>query len=420
MKIVIFCSDNKNTRKAKKSFRLKKKQKQKQKQKNKFKSYKKKDSVNKNDTNSLKLDENILKFFNLNSKNIWKNNSKVIQLTKDFNLFDNSDKVFGTLLNLIQNARKNHEFLILNYKEGNNLVGALYFIDTFCWEIAKSKCWSLKLNNLPSIETEILTNLKSFKTNTSENKYTYIVNNKIKINRSDDKLARQEHIVKSKEIRDLIERGLRDSQKDNSLELTYPQHTAIDSAISEHFDNILLHAPTAQYGHLCGIFDKINKIATIMIYNFGKTISETLNDNKLPDYVEKFKDEIISNHTKQKFFSIKNEFNRENALTLLAIQEGISSVLSDDISRGHGLIDFIEHCFELSSDSQITLISGQTVIKIDNKYRISQMKVLGRDRRILAFNKENDIFMKPDKDYVKNAKYIFPGVIIETRIPLNI
>lgn len=422
MFIKINKSDNKNTRNAKKSFRVKLKSKKKRRK-----------NLNRNiflnpisNSNSsyytrLQLSEEINNFYNKNESKIWRNtnNSKVINLTDDFNLFDNSDKVIGTLLNLILKAKTNHEFLTLNYKSGSNLTGALYFIDTICWEIARSKKWFLKLNHLPSIETEILTNLRSFKTNSSENKYTYIVNSKIKINRIDDKLAKQEHREKSKEIRDLIQRGMQETEKDSSIYLSNTEHNAIDSSISEHFDNILLHAPNAQFGHLCGIYDKVNKIVTILIYNFGKSISETLDNEELPKHVEEFKRKIILNHSENNFFSMSKVFNKENALTLLAIQEGISSMLNADISRGHGLVDFIEHCFELSKKTKITFVSGNTSIKIDNKYLIKQMNVLDRERRIIALNDENNIFNKPNKDYVKNTKYYFPGVIIETIIPLN-
>ncbi len=104
----------------------------------------------------------------------------------------------------------------------------------------------------------------------------------------------------------------------------------------------------------------------------------------------------------------------------MALQEGISSKLNADITRGHGIIDFIEHCMELNHDSQIVIISGKTAIKIDSQYGIKNEMVLGRNRRIIALNKDNDIFDKPDGDKVVNLPTNFPGVIIETTIPLII
>jgi hypothetical protein len=366
----------------------------------------------------LNIDEEIATFYNINHGKIWENRQNAFQLTSDFTFSNNPDKVLGTLLMMLHKAKSNSQYVSFNYKSGVGL-GALYFIDTICWEIAKAKRWFLKLQNLPPIEEEILRNLKSFKTQSSENKYSYIVNSKILINRSDDKLAKQEHRVKSKEVRDLVERGLRESSNNPEYELSSNGHNTIDSAISEHFDNILLHAPLAKFGTLCGIYDKQRKSVSILIYNFGPTISETLDYNILPSHVQDFKDLVIKNHSQKKFFDFGNGFNRENALTLLALQEGISSKLEADISRGHGIIDFIGHCFSLNQETKISIISGNTLINIDKKYKIGLKEVLGRERRIIAFNQENEILNKPDSDYVKSIRYTFPGVIIETTLPLS-
>jgi hypothetical protein len=416
----IFKSDDFNTRLAKRRLRARIKSKRKKLVENRLqnKPPAKKDLV-KPIQHFLSIDDEIAHFYNLNQSRIWDYKQKTIQLTSDFNLFDNPDKVLGTLLVMLHKAKSNSQYISFNYKSGVG-IGALYFIDTICWEIAKGKRWFLKLNNLPPVEMEILRNLKSFKTQCSENIYTYIVNSKILINRTDDKLAQQEHRVKSKEVRDLVERGLRETMNDQQLELSNIEHTTIDSAISEHFDNILLHAPFTKYGTLCGIYDKERKSVSIVIYNFGPTISATLDKNALPLHVQEFKDQIILNHANKGFFNLGRVFNRENALTLLALQEGISSKLEADISRGHGIIDFVEHCFELTHEAKISIISGNTLINIDKTYGIAMKKVLGRDRRILALNEDNEIFDKPDSKYVKNIRFNFPGVIIETTLPLNI
>jgi transcriptional regulator len=119
-------------------------------------------------------------------------------------------------------------------------------------------------------------------------------------------------------------------------------------------------------------------------------------------------------------FTSAGEFTLENAVTLLALQEGISSRIKYDITRGHGLIDFIENCFDLSEDTKVAIISGKTAIKIDKKYRISNKNIFGRDRRIIALNSDNDLYKKPDPNYIRNTGVNFNGVIIETTIPLKI
>jgi len=102
------------------------------------------------------------------------------------------------------------------------------------------------------------------------------------------------------------------------------------------------------------------------------------------------------------------------------LQEGISSRIKFDITRGHGLMDFISNCFELSEDSRVAIISGRTAIKIDKKHPIAHQFVFGRMRRVISLNNENDIFSKPDPNYITSIGVAFNGVIIETTIPLKI
>ncbi len=247
-----------------------------------------------------------------------------------------------------------------------------------------------------------------------------MVNEKVHINRSEDQLAKQAYKEKSKDITDMVIRGVRE-HSNAIFDLTLEQYQAISSTIGEHFDNILLHAPDSEFGYLCGYYDKTTKVVNILIYNFGKTIADTLSTANLPPQVQKEIDLVIDNHTKKKRFNIfSNAFTKENAMTLLSLQEGISSRLEYDKSRGHGITDFIEHCFGLNQETKIVLISGNTAIKIDKKYKIERKFFIDRERRIISFNDENDLFSKPDDQYVKNMPVNFPGLIIETRIPLTI
>ena len=126
---------------------------------------------------------------------------------------------------------------------------------------------------------------------------------------------------------------------------------------------------------MCGFFDKEKKEITILIYNFGPTIAETLSQDNLPNHVQTALNQVIENHTKRAYW-VGKKFTQENALTLMAIQEGISSKLDQDKSRGHGITDFIEHCMDLNTNSKIAIISGKSAIKIDSTYKISSKDVL--------------------------------------------
>ena len=433
-KIVIYKGDNKNTRHAKKRFKrtLKSKRKnhssfskpfvasgkeselEKKKQKNIRKQHKRKRKQYKQ--SRVEYSPEFQRFCDINRLHEWNAPNKIIKLGEDFSFYKDPAKVLTSLLSILYHAKTKSDKIQLDYNGGVSF-GALYFIDTMCWQVAQARNWRVN-HNFPPKVTRVLQNLKSNRDSSTSNEDSYFINNRIRINREDDSLAKQNHKKKSKEIRDMIIKCMQETNLD--FDLSLEQHHAIDSAISEHFDNILLHVPDADYGFLCGYFDREKSELTILIYNFGKSISETLSREDLPIDMKENIEKVIDNHTKKRFFSIlESKFTQENALTLLALQEGISSKLSTDISRGHGLIDFIDRCFALNPDSKVMIISGKTAIKIDKEYAIGNATVFGRSRKIIAFNQENDIFEKPDAKNVFTLPLEFNGTIIETTIPLK-
>lgn len=434
-KIIIYKGDNKNTRHAKKRFKrtLKSKRKnhfsfskpadknkdeselEKSRRKNLRKQNKKKRKQYKQ--SRVEYSPEFQEFCDINRLHEWNAPNRLIKLGADFSFYKDPARVLTSLLSILYHAKTKSDKIQLDYNGGVSF-GALYFIDTMCWQVAQARNWRVKHNFPPKI-TRVLHNLKSNKDSNTSNADSHFINNRIRINREDDSLAKQNHKKKSKEIRDMIIKCVQETNSD--FDLSLEQHHAIDSAISEHFDNILLHVPNADYGFLCGYFDREKSELTILIYNFGKSISDTLSREDLPLDMKDNIDKVITNHTRKRFFSIiESKFTQENALTLLALQEGISSKLSSDISRGHGLIDFIDRCFALSSDAKIMIISGKTAIKIDTSYKIGNETVFGRSRKIIAFNQENDIFEKPDAKNVFTLPVEFNGTIIETTIPLKL
>lgn len=343
----------------------------------------------------------------------------LIRIEEKSNLFDNPEKVLKILLAILFNAKYQQAFPTINFN-GKVQFGSLYLIDNICWEIARKRKWGFRHQNMTQEDQSLLSNLRSFFSSDFENEQGYLLNEKVNINRSKTPLASQPYKAKSKLITDMVIKGVRENS-DRTFELSHEGYQAISSTIGEHFDNILLHAPDAEFGYLCGYYDKTNKEVSILIYNFGKSIYETLNDTLLPVEVQLQIDLVIESHTKKNYFNLhSNNFTKENALTLLALQEGISSRINFDKSRGHGIMDYIEHCFELNPNVKISLVSGYTAIKIDSKYQIQRKYFVDRERRVLSLNKENDLLKKPDSDYVRNMGICFPGLIIETRIPLFI
>lgn len=367
----------------------------------------------------LLYSKDIEQFCKLNNISKWANEiNLLIRINEEVSLYENPEKVLRILLRILHNARFNNLYPKLEF-DSRVSFGALYLIDNICWEIGKKRNWGIHLSKMDANDRRILSKLRSFASSEYDDDYAYMLNEKVEINRKADVFANQQYKAKSKIVTDMIQRAIRESGQPD-FELSAEAYQAISSTIGEHFDNILQHVPDAEYGYLCGFYNKELKEVVILIFNFGNTIAETLKVNNLPNEIKDEINDVIQNHKKRKFIIIGQSFTESNALTLLALQEGISSRLQYDKSRGHGLMDFIEHCFELNDNCKIAMISGDTAIKIDKTYKVEEKEFLGRKRRILAFNKANNLYEKPDSQFVSNLPLVFPGVIIETRIPLNV
>ena len=358
-------------------------------------------------------------FCQVNNMEHWtKARQRKIDLSPDFSLYENPDKVLKSLLHLLYDAKVYREYPMLEYK-GKLCFGALYLMDNICWEIARHRQWQLKLSNMPPAEQEKLAKLRSFETSAYESDTACMLNEAVFINRKAG-MSAQTYKRKSAELRQLIEKAIGETTG-QSFQLPQEANTAIYSVIGEQFDNVLEHVPNATTAQLCCFYDRITQELTILIYNFGPTIAEKMKGSNLPPEVAEPLKEIIATYTARHWFRTSRAgraFNEENALTLLALQEGISSRLKYDITRGFGLLDYIEYCFALSPHCRISLISGTTAININNKYPVSVRDILGRKRRVLALNPTNDLMLKPDPAHLRTLSVKFPGVIFETTIPL--
>ena len=343
-----------------------------------------------------------------------------ISLSADFSLYQDPDKVLKCLLHLLYDAKKFKEYPTLRYR-GKVCFGALYLLDNMCWEIAQHRGWQLKLADMPTIEQEKLAKLRSFETGAYKSSSAYMLNEAVYINRKAG-LSAQTYKRKSAELRQLIEDAVSETTG-QPYHLSQDANTAIYSAIGEQFDNVLEHVPDAETAQLCCFYDRTIKELTILIYNFGPTIAENIKSSRLPPQVSGPVRDLIAHHTKNYWFVLAKPgraFTEENALTLLALQEGISSRLEYDETRGFGLLDFIEYCFALTSKARIAIISGTTAISIDNTYPIGRRHVFGRERRILALNLSNNLMVRPDSEKIRTLSVKFLGVIIETTIPLDV
>ncbi len=154
----------------------------------------------------------------------------------------------------------------------------------------------------------------------------------------------------------------------------------------------------------------------ITILNFGETVCETMQkldkDCDLSNQIHK----LISTYKEDG--RLNKPWTEENLWTLYALQEGISRFNTKDYRRGHGLPDMIEFFQNLGAnhtaneDPRMALISGRTQIIFDNRYKISRRESLGGNRRVIAFNEQNDLKVAPDVKSVKKISHFFPGTIL--------
>ena len=419
MGIKINKGDSSETRKAKKSFKRTLSSKKRKGTYNPIESSS--EVIRGGKTKSINYTNKYIQIFcDENNISTWGKRKQIaIQLDDSFSLFENANEVLIKLLELLYNANEYQNTPTIRVK-GRISFGALYLIDNLCWEIGKKRLWSIQFKDMDESDKAILSKLRylhSKDNSVYQDDISYMINEKVEINRNILPMAKQKYNEKAKDITDMVIQGMKDNN-DLKFELSPDAYLAISSTICEHFDNIYEHVPLAENAYLCGFYNKDLKQITVLIFNFGITIKESFDHKALPQEIKKEINSVMENHTKRQWLGLKTGFTEENAITLLALQEGVSSKLEYDASRGFGIMNYIEHCFNLNKGCKITLISGRTVIKIDEKYSVSEKFFIDRKRKIIAFNETNNIYDKPDKDYVKNIAIYFPGVIIETSIPL--
>ena len=176
--------------------------------------------------------------------------------------------------------------------------------------------------------------------------------------------------------------------------------------------SIVGYLDNAHESHMC----------EIAMFNFGKTISETFRELPKNSYAYSVIEPYIDAH-KSRWF--KQSWTVDDLITLVALQGHVSSKnKSPEDDRGQGTVDLIEifqrvhqECIKDEKPcAAMAILSGYTHILFDGTYK---MQADTRGRKVIAFNKGNDLNDPPDEKYVKNLdKLYFPGVIISIRFPM--
>jgi hypothetical protein len=168
----------------------------------------------------------------------------------------------------------------------------------------------------------------------------------------------------------------------------------------------------------------------IVLFNFGDSIYESLNRDDTSSSLKMQIGTLAHEHRSKGFFAILGKYidvywpiwQEESLWTLYALQEGVSRFTnqSSGIDRGNGTVKMIEFFSELASGRpQMALVSGKTHILFDGKYSIAPIEVDGEIRKVIAFNKDNNLRERPDPDYVRSLRNHFPGTLISLNFQLK-
>ena len=164
-------------------------------------------------------------------------------------------------------------------------------------------------------------------------------------------------------------------------------------------------------------------ICEVIIFNFGNTISDSLNNVDSNGLTYK---NWIHPFLKTHSGNISANLTKENLLTYLALQGGVSSrnIKASD-TRGRGTIDLLSFFFQISDyltghgdkSAKMAILSGDTHIYFDGTYKI---KKDSNGLELIALNDENDIMKTPDHNYIKKIPddITFPGTIIAVKFKL--
>lgn len=168
----------------------------------------------------------------------------------------------------------------------------------------------------------------------------------------------------------------------------------------------------------------------MVIFNYGDSIFERILDKSQTSGEMQVLLQKMHEKHKGKY---DNNWNQEALYTVLSLQEGISRLkdrrVQNNKKRGTGTIRLLESFMSIGKKEngnapKLDIISGHIHIKINEKYRLREEHfeddIMGRaSRKIIAFNPENDIYDKADRDCVEILNSYFPGTIIAMNFYLD-
>ncbi|PWH83915.1 hypothetical protein DIS18_05005 [Algibacter marinivivus] len=362
---------------------------------------------------------------------------KIFSLTENFE--ESFNKIIQTIYSYEQSYNQN---IVLSFKKCKKVeITCLFILDNIFNVIFKHKkklqpSFKIDLNNTVEVQKS---------KNSTVNKRLCVFSNKLlfELDFPDSELLpvsrksysgsknSKSYVESSKKkattkIRDFIKETL---WKNTSFELTETGINLFEGLISETIDNSEQHsfyggewyATTYLFEDSTEFIEE--KVVEVQIHflNFGVSIYDSLNNTKdmnqeMFSMLDKLSSDIISKD---------NSFKQSNLISLLALNEGVSSLHYKDESRGTGTIKLLESFFQIgdyeNTDRKIhplmIILSGDTLIKIDNNYKCYKRDDSGKIN--VSLNDTNNISDPPSKSHLINLNKKFPGTLISIRVFLN-
>jgi len=160
----------------------------------------------------------------------------------------------------------------------------------------------------------------------------------------------------------------------------------------------------------------------LVIFNFGKSIFESLSAPETPEATRTQVTALVDKHASKSFF-LSQAYSPEDLWTLYALQEGISrfSPVPGEIDRGKGTVKMIQAFQALGATidqnlhPEMTLVSGSSCIRFTKRYQMREVAFEGGSRQIIAFNDTNSLDERPDSSHVHSLQGKFPGTLLTFR-----
>jgi hypothetical protein len=202
-------------------------------------------------------------------------------------------------------------------------------------------------------------------------------------------------------------------------ELSKDGRQRLNEYTGEILDNATRHSGTNMW-HIYMYMDYTNDDTLnvhIVVYSLGNTIYEKFLEKKEVKEVWDQFSRYLDTH--------KGKFTESDLVTVMSMQQTITSNKDSDKTGGLGTVNFIKFFDKVSNEChansnnhpQMTIISGSSQLKFDGSIGMVENE---EGLNLMAFNTSGNLADAPDKKYVKNlGEHHFPGVLIGIKFPIK-